>query len=80
MKIRFLFFASIREAAQRNEIGLDFPGTRVVEAISHLQNQFPDIADKINKAQVAVNEEYADRDTELKEGDTIALIPPVSGG
>jgi molybdopterin synthase catalytic subunit len=28
----------------------------------------------------AVNKEYADRATELAEGDVVALIPPVSGG
>ncbi len=29
---------------------------------------------------VAVNREYAGRETELKEGDEVALLPPVSGG
>ncbi len=28
----------------------------------------------------AVNREYADRDLELRDGDEVALIPPVSGG
>jgi molybdopterin synthase catalytic subunit len=28
----------------------------------------------------AVNREYADRDRELRDGDEVALIPPVSGG
>src|SRR5207249_9015171 len=28
----------------------------------------------------AVNKEYAKRDRELREGDEVALIPPVSGG
>src|SRR5205809_1889611 len=28
----------------------------------------------------AVNREYADRDWELRDGDEVALIPPVSGG
>ena len=29
---------------------------------------------------VAVNREYAGRETELKDGDEVALLPPVSGG
>src|SRR4029078_8359135 len=28
----------------------------------------------------AVNREYADRERELRDGDEVALIPPVSGG
>ena len=30
--------------------------------------------------RVAINEEFAPDDQELKEGDVVALIPPVSGG
>jgi molybdopterin synthase sulfur carrier subunit len=30
--------------------------------------------------RVAINEEFASDDQELKEGDVVALIPPVSGG
>jgi molybdopterin converting factor small subunit len=29
---------------------------------------------------VAVNQEYADRQTVLQNGDEVAIIPPVSGG
>ena len=29
---------------------------------------------------VAVNEQYASRDRELRHGDEVALIPPVAGG
>jgi molybdopterin converting factor small subunit len=31
-------------------------------------------------AAIAVNEEYVDGDVRLQPGDTVALIPPVSGG
>ncbi|HTL98928.1 MAG TPA: MoaD/ThiS family protein [Holophagaceae bacterium] len=31
-------------------------------------------------ALVAVNQEFADRATALKDGDEVALLPPVSGG
>lgn len=35
---------------------------------------------QLQSVMVAVNEEFADENMKLKEGDTIALIPPVSGG
>ena len=42
------------------------------------------LAEKYNlslqSVMVAVNEEYADDDIVLKAEDTVALIPPVSGG
>ena len=34
----------------------------------------------LSSMMVAVNNSYAPDDLELKEGDEIALIPPVSGG
>lgn len=30
--------------------------------------------------RIAVNREFADMETELREGDEVAFIPPVSGG
>lgn len=34
----------------------------------------------LQSVMVAVNEEYAEDHIELKAGDVVALIPPVSGG
>lgn len=34
----------------------------------------------LQAVMIAVNEEYAEDTVELKAGDVIALIPPVSGG
>lgn len=34
----------------------------------------------LEETMFAVNEEYADNDTVIQEGDEVVLIPPVSGG
>ena len=34
----------------------------------------------LSRISLAVNEEYCEPDLVLKDGDEIALIPPVSGG
>lgn len=34
----------------------------------------------VRSLAVAVNREYATPETELREGDEVALLPPVSGG
>ena len=39
-----------------------------------------DLGDEPAGLLYAVNKEYADRDRELRDGDEVALIPPVSGG
>lgn len=44
-----------------------------------LEKEIPVIS-KLNHFLLAVNEEYGDDSLILKEGDDIAIIPPVSGG
>lgn len=36
--------------------------------------------DKVKESMTAVNEEFVQDEEIIKEGDTIAFIPPVSGG
>jgi len=42
--------------------------------------EFPAMADAIERVRTAVNEDYADSDRPLRDGDVVAFIPPVSGG
>ena len=44
-----------------------------------LLDKYPSL-DDIQSFALAVNENYADDDLILEEGDTVAIIPPVSGG
>ena len=34
----------------------------------------------INQLRVAINDDFCEWDTQLKEGDKVVFIPPVSGG
>lgn len=54
----------ISAGALREELALRYPRLRPLK----------------EKLLVAVNAEYVDDDTALKNGDEVALIPPVSGG
>ena len=80
MKILVLFFASIREAAQTQELELEMTGSTVGEALAELGERMPTLLPYLGQAHAAVNECYCDPETILHEGDTLALIPPVSGG
>ncbi|HEY2376269.1 MAG TPA: molybdopterin converting factor subunit 1 [Gemmatimonadaceae bacterium] len=80
MTITVLLFASYADAVGRSEIELDVEtGTTVRHVIDRVRAMGD--AKRLPAApMVAVNEEYATRDHELREGDEVALIPPVAGG
>jgi MoaE-MoaD fusion protein len=82
MLIRVRLFAVLRERAQREWVQLSLEeGATVGDALTALGEQ-DGIAELIERVPVvmAVNREYADEDVQLREGDEVALIPPVSGG
>jgi molybdopterin synthase catalytic subunit/molybdopterin converting factor small subunit len=73
VKVRVRLFAGLRERAGWGE--------REVDA-STVADVWPALAlgDEPAGLLYAVNQEYANRDCELAEGDEVAVIPPVSGG
>jgi molybdopterin converting factor subunit 1 len=80
MNIRVRLFASLREAAGRRELELECPaGARVSDALRLLAELYPNLRG-LHTARVAVNLEYVGPDFELRDGDELAAIPPVSGG
>jgi len=72
--IRVRLFAGLRERAGWSERELDGIG-RVSDVWPALQ-----LGDEPAGLLYAVNREYAEPDRELRDGDEVALIPPVSGG
>ncbi|RZT23211.1 molybdopterin converting factor subunit 1 [Fictibacillus sp. BK138] len=78
--VHILLFASLAQQAGTQKITIDLESPVTVEQVKdHLQNQLGEL-NGIENALVAVNEEYVDLTVEIKNGDTIAFIPPVSGG
>jgi MoaE-MoaD fusion protein len=82
MNVRVRLFAILRERAGQGSIEVEVSDHATVEdAIEALARQ-PGLAQVMERMPVAmaVNREYADRDTRLQAGDELALVPPVSGG
>ncbi|MFB5661464.1 molybdopterin converting factor subunit 1 [Alteribacillus sp. HJP-4] len=76
--IKILFFASLQEKVGREALEADKAGLSIAELKSWLEEEFK-LASLAN-TMTAVNESYTEEDVLLKDGDTVALIPPVSGG
>jgi molybdopterin synthase sulfur carrier subunit len=80
--VRVLYFAGLREAVGLSEEELDLPATirTVGELATHLAGRHRAYAERSASVRFARNEAFADRDDALKDGDVIALIPPMAGG
>jgi molybdopterin synthase catalytic subunit len=76
MQVSVRLFAGLRERAERDLVELELPdGARVRDALAQLDRLIDGVP-----VVLAVNQEYADADAELRPNDELALIPPVSGG
>ncbi len=81
MQCGVLLFAQLAETVGANRLTLDLQdGSTVSDALDALSDQHPGIAEARPILAVAVNERYCTQAAALTDGDTIALIPPVSGG
>jgi molybdopterin converting factor subunit 1 len=81
MRITVRLFAILRDQAKTDGASLDLPdGASVAAAIEQVALRFPTLATWLPRVAAAVNREYVARDATLRDGDELALIPPVSGG
>ena len=77
MKIKILYFASLREQVGRANDLLE-----VSQPISALEawQQATGLSDIAENLLIAVNQEYTSADALIKDGDELAFFPPVTGG
>src|SRR5216684_4585778 len=81
MQIRVLFFGMLKDLAGQGSDSLDLPENAVLgDVLSHYEERVPRLKDLMASIAMSVNQEYAGRDSKLKQGDEVALLPPVSGG
>jgi molybdopterin synthase catalytic subunit len=81
MTVNLLFFASWKELTGCGETTLEVePGATVEQALAAVVARWPAIEERVAYVATAVNEKYAGLDRVLEEGDSLAIIPPVSGG
>lgn len=78
--IKVLFFAGLKEKTGLEYLDIQQPVNTVQELREWLINEYPAIETDIDRALMAVNEEFIDENYAFKDQDEVAFIPPVSGG
>jgi len=81
MIIHLRFFASLRERLKTAALDRELPaGATAADAWAALCRDHPELEPLSASVSFAVNREYVERGHVLRDGDELALIPPVSGG
>ena len=81
MIVRVQFFSHLRDIAGTSQSEAHVPeGARVADLLSVLYGQHPKLRAWDGSILVGAGVEFVDRDYLLREGDEIAIMPPVQGG
>jgi molybdopterin converting factor subunit 1 len=81
MRLTLLLFASLRERAGLASLPLEVPeGARVADALAAAAKVVPALSALPPGVRAALNQEFTGLDAAVRDGDELALLPPVSGG
>lgn len=83
MHVTVKLFASLRELAGSSDLDEEFEGdsVTVAEFRERFAERVPALKPQLESVAIAVNEEYTRRgDAPIRDGDVVALIPPIAGG
>ncbi len=81
--IRIKYFASLRSIAGTEEEDLELGSETTVHQLSEeISKTRPQIGEMVRgkKVMISVNQDMADADTVIRDGDEVAFLPPFSGG
>ncbi|HVJ13826.1 MAG TPA: MoaD/ThiS family protein [Polyangiaceae bacterium] len=81
-KVLVLYFAALRDLTARSEEWVELPAgiDNVGQALRFLEQVRPELRGRLGSVRAALNESFAAPGEPISDGDTLALIPPVSGG
>ncbi len=79
--VTVLFFGAARDAVGQGEVDFVLQGTpTAANAFAQVLERFPGLTRFGRSLLFAVNQEYAEGDRVVQNGDELAIFPPVSGG
>ncbi|MEP6923048.1 MAG: molybdopterin converting factor subunit 1, partial [Pyrinomonadaceae bacterium] len=82
ISVKVLFFGAAKDLAGTNEKMFGLPeNISAAEAFTFILQSIPTVREKFGKSLLfAVNQSYVTGEETIKEGDELAIFPPVSGG
>lgn len=81
MRIRVVFFGQVRDWVGRSSEEIDLPeGASLDTVLGHYTDRFPKLAGLAGSVAMARNQRFAASSEWVREGDEVAIMPPVSGG
>lgn len=84
MNIRLLFFSQLRNITGVEEMDYspvdNSDSIQVKDLLDDLFSRYEGLSAWNDKLLIAVNCEYSTRETKIRSGDEVAIMPPVQGG
>ncbi len=81
MKVTVKLFARFREAAGIGKTELEMgDGATVDDLLTRLHARYTRLSDVQTSMIISVNQQFVPADSQLHDGDEVAIFPPVSGG
>jgi len=83
VNVKLLLFAKARELTGLSECNLDIPTAVSKDSLlSSILTKFPELIIISRNVMLALNDDYLldEGNIQIKNGDEIAIIPPLSGG
>lgn len=81
MRVTLLLHGVLRQLAGSDSIGIELPaGASAQAALDQLAQLVPRSATRLQHTACAIGDTLVSRKHALRNGETLALIPPVSGG
>jgi len=79
MQLNILAFGIAKDIIGNRSTTIQINECSVGSLMQELERRYPELK-RLASYLIAVNQEYAEGDVELRDKDEIAIIPPVSGG
>jgi len=80
-KVLVKFFASARDIVGKKDLKMEIEkNCRVKDVMENIFKEYPELKKLEDQLLISVNKDRTAKDEILKDGDEIAVMPPVTGG